>query len=32
VSTPLTPAVGDFVAQIEALLDASEWPALDPPR
>ena len=29
MSTPLTPAVGDFVAQIEALLDASDWPALD---
>ena len=29
VSTPLTPAVGDFVAQIEELLDASDWPDLD---
>jgi hypothetical protein len=29
VSAPLTPAVGEFVAQIEELLDASDWPMLD---
>ena len=29
MSAPLTPAVGDFVTQIEELLDASNWPDLD---
>jgi hypothetical protein len=31
VTAPLTPAVGDFVNQIEELLDASDWPDLDRP-
>jgi hypothetical protein len=31
LSAPLTPAVGDFVAQIEELLDSSDWPDLDRP-